>query len=138
GHVTDSEADHRAGDDRHQRARVTAAPQTIGVLGAGTMGAGIAQLACLSGARTLLHDPAPEALERGATSIVAQLERGAERGRLSRSEAAAAAGRLERSSALEDLRACELVIEAAPERLEVKQSLFAQLSRDVVFPDCVL
>ena len=42
-----------------------AAPSTIGVAGAGTMGAGIAQLACLSGARTLLHDPIPEALERG-------------------------------------------------------------------------
>ena len=46
------------------------------------MGAGIAQLGCLSGARTLLHDPAPEALERGLERIKAQLERGVERGRL--------------------------------------------------------
>jgi len=45
----------------------------IGVAGVGTMGAGIAQLACLSGARTLLHDPVPEALERGVEYIRAQL-----------------------------------------------------------------
>ena len=59
------------------------------------MGAGIAQLGCLSGARTLLHDPIPEALERGLERIRAQLERGVERGRLSESEAdgAAAAAR---------------------------------------------
>ena len=45
------------------------APKTIGVAGAGTMGAGIAQLACLAGAETLLHDPAAEALERGLEQI---------------------------------------------------------------------
>ena len=43
--------------------------RVIGVLGAGTMGAGIAQLACRSGARTLLYDPLPEALQRGAQQI---------------------------------------------------------------------
>ena len=59
------------------------------------MGAGIAQLACLSGARTLLHDPMPEALERGLERIRAQLARGVERGRLSAAEAEEAAGRLE-------------------------------------------
>ena len=48
---------------------MTAPPGVIGVLGAGTMGAGIAQLACQSGARTLLHDPVPEALERGLDRI---------------------------------------------------------------------
>ncbi|MGN6816906.1 MAG: 3-hydroxyacyl-CoA dehydrogenase NAD-binding domain-containing protein, partial [Solirubrobacterales bacterium] len=51
-------------------------PKTIGVAGAGTMGAGIAQLACLSGARTLLHDPVGEALEAGLVRIRAQLDRG--------------------------------------------------------------
>ena len=45
------------------------------------MGAGIAQLGCLSGARTLLHDPIPEALERGLERIKRHLERGVERGR---------------------------------------------------------
>ena len=81
------------------------APHTIGVVGAGTMGAGIAQLACLAGARTLLHDPLAEALERGIESIKASLERGAERGRLSADEATAAAARLEAAPTLEDLAA---------------------------------
>src|SRR5918911_1139016 len=55
---------------------VTEMPQTIGVVGAGTMGAGIAQLACLAGARTLLHDPVGEALERGLEKVPADLKRG--------------------------------------------------------------
>src|SRR4030088_3350141 len=101
----------------------TPPPQTIAVLGAGTMGAGIAQLACLAGARTLLHDPVPEALERGIQSINAQLERGAERGRWTAEEASRAAARLEPAEALEGLAPAELVIEAAPEQLELKREL---------------
>jgi 3-hydroxybutyryl-CoA dehydrogenase len=111
---------------------------TIGVAGAGTMGAGIAQLACLSGARTFVHDPDPTALERGLERIKAQLERGVERGRLTEPEAADAAARLEAAPELEDFAACELVIEAAPERLDVKHALFARLSEQVVSEDCVL
>jgi 3-hydroxybutyryl-CoA dehydrogenase len=113
-------------------------PKTIGVAGAGTMGAGIAQLACLSGARTLLHDPVSEALERGLERIRAQLERGVQRGRLSAEQADAASARLEPARALEDLAAAELVIEAAPERLELKRDLFAKLSDGIVGEDCVL
>jgi 3-hydroxybutyryl-CoA dehydrogenase len=116
----------------------TAPPQTIGVAGAGTMGAGIAQLACLSGARTLLHDPMPEALERGLERIRGHLERGVERGRVSADDAERASARLEPAPGLEDLAASELVIEAAPERLELKRELFAKLSDGVVGEDCVL
>jgi 3-hydroxybutyryl-CoA dehydrogenase len=115
-----------------------APPKTIGVAGAGTMGAGIAQLACLSGARTLLHDPIPEALERGLQRIRAQLDRGVERGRLSDSEAASARDRLHAAPALEDLAECGLVIEASPERLELKRELFARLSDGIVTDECVL
>ena len=111
---------------------------TIGVAGAGTMGAGIAQLGCLSGARTLLHDPDRAALDRGLERIRAQLERGAERGRLSAAEAADAAGRLEAAPSLEDFATCDLVIEAAPERLEIKRELFARLSDQIVSDECVL
>jgi 3-hydroxybutyryl-CoA dehydrogenase len=110
----------------------------IGVAGAGTMGAGIAQLACLAGARTLLHDPVPDALERGLAHIRGHLERGAARGRWSEREAEAAAKRLEPAPRLEQLEPCELVIEAAPERLELKRELFARLSREVVSEECVL
>jgi 3-hydroxybutyryl-CoA dehydrogenase len=113
-------------------------PQTIGVAGAGTMGAGIAQLACLGAARTLLHDPIPDALEAGIDQIRRHLTRGAERGRWSAEAAEAAVARLEPANSLEALAPCELVIEAAPERLELKQDLFAQLSEEVVAEDCVL
>ena len=113
-------------------------PNTIGVAGAGTMGAGIAQLACLAGARTLLHDPIPEALERGLNQIKHHLERGAARGRWSDEDSEQAAERLEPAPALDDLAPCELVIEAAPERLELKHQLFGTLSEAVVSESCVL
>ena len=111
---------------------------TIGVAGAGTMGAGIAQLACLSGARTLLHDPDPSALDQGIEQIKRHLERGAERGRYTPQDAEAAASRLERAGSLEDFAPSELVIEAAPERLELKRDLFGRLSDGIVSDDCVL
>jgi 3-hydroxybutyryl-CoA dehydrogenase len=117
---------------------VDGAPGTIGVAGAGTMGAGIAQLACLSGARTLLYDPIPDALERGLSQVSSRLERSAERGRLTPEQAEQAARRLEPARGLEDLAPCELVIEAAPERLELKRELFEQLAAEIVRADCVL
>ena len=116
---------------------MTEAPKVIGVIGAGTMGAGIAQLVCRSGARTLFHDPIPEALDRGVQQIRTQLERGVERGRWSETDAVAAASQLEPAARLEDLKECELVIEAAPEQLELKRELFAKLS-EVVSERCVL
>jgi len=112
-------------------------PRVIGVVGAGTMGAGIAQLAAQAGARTLLYDPAADALERGLASIEEGLRRLVERGRLEPADAERARARLEPVGELEALAGCELVIEAAPERLELKRELFAALAR-VVAPDCVL
>ncbi len=116
----------------------TQPPQTIGVAGAGTMGAGIAQLACLSGARTLLHDPVPEALARGIDAIHSQLDRGVQRGRLQPADADAAKARLSPASTPDDLSPCELVIEAAPESLAIKQQLFSRLADQVVTEACVL
>ena len=101
--------------------------EQIGVAGAGTMGAGIAQLACLGGYRTILHDPQPEALEKGVAKLRADLARGAEKGRWSSAEAEAAAARIGTAGALEGLGECDLVVEAAPESLELKRSLFAGL-----------
>jgi 3-hydroxybutyryl-CoA dehydrogenase len=115
---------------------MTQPPQVIGVVGAGTMGAGIAQLAALSGARTLLHDPAEGAVERALERIPQQLERGAQRGRWSEQDATAAAGRLEAAADLDALGGCELIIEAAPEALAVKKELFETLSR--IAPEAVL
>jgi 3-hydroxybutyryl-CoA dehydrogenase len=111
--------------------------RVIGVAGAGTMGAGIAQLACLSGARTFLHDPDRQALERGLAQITRHLQRGAARGRWSSEEAEQATERLHPAATLDDFADCELVIEAAPERLELKRELFCTLA-GVVAGDCVL
>jgi 3-hydroxybutyryl-CoA dehydrogenase len=97
------------------------------------MGAGIAQLGCAAGLRTLLWDPLPGALEAGADRVRDGLRRWVEKGRTD----AAAAGRLEAVESLEGLSACELVIEAVPERAELKRELFARLS-EICGPDTVL
>ncbi len=99
------------------------APQVIGVVGAGTMGAGIAQLAAATGARTLLHDPAPDALQRGLEMARDGLERWRAKGRLEREP-----GELTAAADLEAMADAGLIIEAAPERPELKRELFAALS----------
>src|SRR4051812_27541880 len=101
------------------------------------MGAGIAQLACQAGARTILHDPFPDALERGAESIRAGLEKAASRGKLTSEEADSAAQRLETSDDVAALGPADLVIEAAPESPELKRDLFERLSA-VVAETCVI
>jgi 3-hydroxybutyryl-CoA dehydrogenase len=113
-------------------------PDTIGVLGAGTMGSGIAQLACVAGARTLLHDPVGEALARGIESIHRHLDRAVERDRMTADEAAGAKARLQPAAELADLSGAGLVIEAAPESLELKQKMFATLADGIVAENCVL
>ena len=100
----------------------------VGVAGAGTMGAGIAQLAALGGFETALHDPDPAALERGVERIRAALDKGAVKGLWSDADAEAAAGRVRASPGLGDLEGCELVIEAAPEDLDLKRRLMAGLA----------
>jgi 3-hydroxybutyryl-CoA dehydrogenase len=115
----------------------TAPAKVIGVIGAGTMGAGIAQLACRAGARTLLHDPIPAALQQGVERVRAGLQKEAAKGKLAAGEAEAAAQRLEVVEQLDGLAPCELVIEAAPERVELKRELYGRLS-EIVDGECVL
>src|SRR4051812_32417784 len=88
-------------------------PSRLGGVGAGTMGAGIAQLGCLAGMDTVMPDPVPGALDRGERSVRGGLAKGAERGPWSEADATAAGERLRLCERLEDLGACELVIEAA-------------------------
>ncbi len=102
------------------------------------MGAGIAQLAARSGARTILHDPLPEALARGAQYARDGLGKEAAKGRLSAAEADAAAARIEPVGDLTAFASCELVIEAAPERLALKHELYKRLSEEIVGEECVL
>jgi 3-hydroxybutyryl-CoA dehydrogenase len=104
----------------------------VGVVGAGTMGAGIAQLAMGAGAETFLVDPVEGAAERGETSIRKGLDRWAAKGR------EVDALLLHTARELGALSDCDIVIEAAPERLELKHELFGKLSCEIVSEDCVL
>lgn len=99
----------------------------IGVVGAGTMGAGIAQLAIVAGYETRLHDPDPDALQRAVDRISAALDREVESDRLDREAARAARGRLGSAGELDELAGRDLIIEAAPEDLSLKRELFGRL-----------
>src|SRR5215218_2607463 len=116
---------------------MTERPERLGVVGAGTMGAGIAQLGALAGLETVVHDPVADALERGMEQTRANLAKGAERGRWTADDADAAAGRMQAAASLDGLAGCEVVIEAAPERLDLKRELFESLSR-ICAPGTVL
>ncbi|HET9163490.1 MAG TPA: 3-hydroxyacyl-CoA dehydrogenase NAD-binding domain-containing protein [Solirubrobacterales bacterium] len=100
----------------------------VGVVGAGTMGAGIAQIAALGGYETRLHDPVPAALEAGVERLHASLTKGAQKGRWSEDEAESASARIGAAASLADLAECDLVVEAAPEDLELKRKLFSSLA----------
>jgi 3-hydroxybutyryl-CoA dehydrogenase len=101
------------------------------------MGAGIAQLGCLAGIETVLYDPFPDALTKGIESVHKNIDKGAERGRWSADDAARAHDLLTQASAPEDFAGSELVIEAAPEKFDLKRELFQKLG-DVCGPDAVL
>ncbi len=111
--------------------------ERVGVAGAGTMGVGIAQLAGLGGFETVLYDPQPEALDVGMHRMRTDLQRGIAKGRWSDEEAIAAAERVRVPAQIDGLGSCDLVIEAAPEDLELKRELFARLE-DVCRGDTVL
>jgi 3-hydroxybutyryl-CoA dehydrogenase len=109
----------------------------VGILGAGTMGAGIAQVAALGGYGTLLYDALPAAAEKGAARLGEALAKGAARGRWSEADADAAAGRARPVADLAELAGCELLVEAAPEDLELKRKLF-RAAAEACGPDTVL
>jgi 3-hydroxybutyryl-CoA dehydrogenase len=109
----------------------------IGVLGAGTMGTGIAQLAALAGYETCVYEPDPEALEAGQMRLGEDLAKGVERGRWSDEQGTAAADLLLDVATLADLEGCQLLIEAAPEVLELKRELFGGVAA-VCGPEAIL
>jgi 3-hydroxybutyryl-CoA dehydrogenase len=109
----------------------------VGVVGLGTMGAGIAQVSVQSGHETVGREVSGELGERGRATIERYLTRGVEKGRLTPAERDAALGRLNLTTELSDLADCDLVIEAVLEELELKREVFAELDR-VTRPDAVL
>lgn len=102
--------------------------ERVGVLGAGTMGAGIAQLCARAGIETVLCDASPDALAAGLGRIESSLARAVERGRGSEAEAAEIRARVRPAAAVEELAGVELAIEAVPEIVELKADLLSALA----------
>jgi 3-hydroxybutyryl-CoA dehydrogenase len=109
----------------------------VGVVGLGTMGAGIAQISATAGHDTVGREVTDELAQRGRETIERYLGRNVEKGRMSAEERDAAVARLTLTTALQDLADCDLVIEAVLEELDLKQEVFAELDR-ICRPDAVL
>lgn len=99
----------------------------IGVLGAGTMGAGIAQVTAQAGLETLLYDISQEFIDKGLGRIRGFLQRSRERGKLTTEREQQILARLSSSLKLEDFEGCSLIIEAVPEKFELKRDVFKKL-----------
>lgn len=100
---------------------------TVSVIGAGTMGAGIAQTVALGGCQVLLYDVAEEFVQRGLNAIHKQIEEGVARKKIAPEAAEAAKAAVRRTLSLAEAADADLVIEAAPERLDLKRDLFGKL-----------
>ncbi|MFI8963318.1 3-hydroxyacyl-CoA dehydrogenase [Streptomyces sp. NPDC053493] len=111
--------------------------RTVAVVGTGTMGQGIAQVALVAGHPVRLYDSAPGRAEEAVTAVAGRLDRLVEKGRLDKTDRDAAVARLHAAGALAELSDAALVVEAIVEQLSVKQRLFAELE-DVVGADTVL
>jgi 3-hydroxybutyryl-CoA dehydrogenase len=113
-------------------------PEKIVVIGAGTMGNGIAHVAAQSGFTTTLIDVAEEFLQRGMKTIAANLQRGVDKGKMSAEEKSAILGRIDATTGIEDAVAgADIVIEAIIESLAAKVELFAKLDK-LTQPECLL
>jgi 3-hydroxybutyryl-CoA dehydrogenase len=111
--------------------------QHIVVIGAGTMGNGIAHTAAASGLEVTLVDVAQEFLDRGMKAISANLQRGVDKGKISAGEKAEVIGRIRQSTSVADAAAGDLVIEAILENLAAKSALFRQLD-EITPPETIL
>jgi 3-hydroxybutyryl-CoA dehydrogenase len=101
--------------------------ERLGVVGAGTMGAGIAQVAAQAGFPVVLYDVEPRFLERGQQAIEGSLARAVQRGRLPAEERDALLARIQATTQFERLGDCQFVIEAVPEDLRLKEDVFRRL-----------
>ena len=111
--------------------------QVIGIVGAGQMGRGIAQVAAQTGFDVILFDAFKESLEFGHNFIKTQLDKGASKGKWSADEAQKAFGKIKSTLEMKDLSNCDLVVEAATERKELKFEIFKKLD-EVVKKDAIL
>ncbi|HJV49499.1 MAG TPA: 3-hydroxyacyl-CoA dehydrogenase NAD-binding domain-containing protein, partial [Geothrix sp.] len=103
--------------------------QTIGVIGAGQMGNGIAHVFAQAGFSVLMQDISEAFAQKGLATIDKNLQRGVDKGKMSADEKAAVLGRVKLTTRLEDLSGCDIVIEAATEKWEVKKQIFETLDK---------
>jgi 3-hydroxybutyryl-CoA dehydrogenase len=101
--------------------------EIIGVIGAGTMGNGIAQTAAGAGFDVVMHDISAEFVERGLANISKSLDRFVKKETMTEEQKAEILGRIRSTSDLGDLKACSLIVEAATENFDVKRQLFENL-----------
>jgi 3-hydroxybutyryl-CoA dehydrogenase len=101
--------------------------KTVGVIGAGTMGNGIAHVFAKSGYKVVLNDIEQKFLDRGFETIGKNLEREVAKNKLSTAEREAALGRIERTTDRNRLAGCDFIVEAATEKFEIKRDLFREL-----------
>lgn len=116
------------------------APVTVGVLGAGVMGSGIAQVLALAGHPTLCYDPDADARTRGLAEVTTGrfgLDGAVTRGRCTRAEADAARSRLTFTDSFEAAAGAAVVVEAVPEKLDLKVRVFRDLDR-IAPPETIL
>jgi 3-hydroxybutyryl-CoA dehydrogenase len=112
--------------------------ERVGVVGAGQMGAGIAEVSLRAGANVRIYEPTEALVDAGRDRITKSLERGVSKGKLSEAERDAALARLSVTTKLSDLSDRQLVIEAIVEDAAVKAKVFAELDEVVTDPDAVL
>jgi len=101
--------------------------KTFGVVGAGQMGNGIAQVAAMSGLQVIMNDIKEEFVQRGLNNITTILSRNVEKGKMTDAEKAAVLGRIKTSVRLEDMAAADYVVEAATENEAIKLQIFREL-----------
>src|SRR4030042_5224007 len=99
----------------------------IGVVGAGQMGSGIAEVALVSGFHVLMRDVNEEALKRGKTRIETDLERRVQKGKMASEEKDSVLKRLSTTTRIEDFSNCDFIIEAAVENIPLKGEIFKKL-----------
>jgi len=110
---------------------------TVGVVGLGTMGAGISEVFAREGLSVVGVEPTEDALERGREHLTNSTNRAVKRGKLSVEDQASLVGRVRFTTSMDDLADVDLVVEAVPERLELKREVFAALDK-ICKPDAVL
>ena len=110
---------------------------TLGVIGTGAMGRGIAQVAAAGGINVLMTDARPGAAQEAREFVSKMLARAAEKGTLSREEADAAVSRIRIADSLAGFKDCHVVVEAIVENLDAKRQLLAELE-NIVAPDAIL